>query len=220
MQKGNILLGVLLFLFSGALVLTVALAPDLGPQTLEVIDVDMGKGDLESTRNIPRPRPRQNKVKPVREETVKALESPSPEPPPEKTIQKASRAPSADSSAGMEVPSVPEAGEGAATSASQAAAGFMDRADYLELLKMRVGAFKKYPQKARSQGRQGRAKVRFTINKSGEVKEVRIIASSGHKALDKAAVDAVHRAAPFPSTPGGMFDYPLSLQVEVSFELT
>ncbi|MFP4658467.1 MAG: hypothetical protein ACLFMP_07240, partial [Desulfonatronovibrionaceae bacterium] len=112
MQKGNILLGVLLFLFSGALVLTVALAPDLGPQTLEVIDVDMGKGDLESTRNIPRPRPRQNKVKPVREEAVKALESPSPEPPPEKTIQKAQSAPSADSSAGMEVPSVPEAGEG------------------------------------------------------------------------------------------------------------
>jgi protein TonB len=43
--------------------------------------------------------------------------------------------------------------------------------------------------------------VAFTVSASGGVTAVRLAGSSGSAVLDKAALDAVRRAAPFPPIP-------------------
>lgn len=46
------------------------------------------------------------------------------------------------------------------------------------------------------------AVVRFVLSKSGSVRSVRLVRSSGSSKLDKAALSAVRRASPFPKPPG------------------
>ena len=50
---------------------------------------------------------------------------------------------------------------------------------------------------------EGTAKVRFTIRRNGGVAGVKVVASSGSRALDAAAIAAVRDAAPFHSFPRG-----------------
>ena len=59
----------------------------------------------------------------------------------------------------------------------------------------------RYPAAARSQGLRGEVQVAFTVSASGGVGGVRVVRSSGSAILDKAAVDTVRRAAPFPAIP-------------------
>lgn len=46
--------------------------------------------------------------------------------------------------------------------------------------------------------------VRFVLSRSGSVRSVRLVRSSGSKKLDKAALSAVRRASPFPKPPGNL----------------
>lgn len=69
----------------------------------------------------------------------------------------------------------------------------------------------------RYRGRErGEVLVSFTVSRTGSVSGVRIARSSGSPKLDKAALDTVHRAAPFPPIPDAAgraswpFDLPLS----------
>lgn len=217
MSEGNILLGTLLVLFSLILVFGIVLAPNPGPESLEAIEVDMGERSLESSRNIPRPRPRPNKIKPVREKKMDPFDRPHKGPRVAKVDQDVPGVPSMQGIKGVDT-AVPVGSAGDA--AVNAAAGFMGRADYLELLKMRVGAFKKYPPEAKSRREQGRVKVRFRVDADGEIMSAEVVDGSGSRDLDRAAVKAVKSASPFPRAPSGMFSYPLTLELEVSFELT
>lgn len=56
----------------------------------------------------------------------------------------------------------------------------------------------RYPPQARRSGIQGAVEVSFTLHPDGKVRDVSILTTSGHEALDQAAVAAVHDAAPFP----------------------
>lgn len=58
-----------------------------------------------------------------------------------------------------------------------------------------------YPTMARRMGWTGQVKISFLILENGDVEEVVIEESSGHTVLDRAAVQAVKKAAPFPSPP-------------------
>lgn len=58
-----------------------------------------------------------------------------------------------------------------------------------------------YPAQARRQRITGEVHVAFTIAANGGVSGIRIVRSSGHAILDEAALQAVHRAAPFPAIP-------------------
>ena len=58
-----------------------------------------------------------------------------------------------------------------------------------------------YPRMARKMGWQGRVLVSFIICRDGSVKDIRIIKSSGVKALDKNAVKVIQKIAPFPKPP-------------------
>lgn len=59
----------------------------------------------------------------------------------------------------------------------------------------------RYPSAAKRERLRGEAHVRFTVAQNGAVSGVRVVRSSGSPVLDKAAIETVHRAAPFPSIP-------------------
>lgn len=58
-----------------------------------------------------------------------------------------------------------------------------------------------YPRAARLGQQQGTVLVAFTISKDGTVSELKIATSSGFALLDKNALEAVNKAAPFPRPP-------------------
>ena len=58
-----------------------------------------------------------------------------------------------------------------------------------------------YPRIARKMGWQGKVLISFVICKDGSVKDIRIVESSGFNALDKNAVEAIRKGAPFPRPP-------------------
>jgi periplasmic protein TonB len=59
----------------------------------------------------------------------------------------------------------------------------------------------KYPNLARRMGWTGQVRVGFIILENGEIEQLRIEQSSGHKVLDRQALLAVEKAAPFPPPP-------------------
>lgn len=58
-----------------------------------------------------------------------------------------------------------------------------------------------YPMIARKMGWQGKVLISFVVCRDGSVKDIRIIESSGFKALDKNAVEVIREVAPFPQPP-------------------
>jgi protein TonB len=61
----------------------------------------------------------------------------------------------------------------------------------------------RYPAEAKRQKLRGTVQVSFVVSASGGVGSVRVVSSSGSSVLDKAAVETVRRAAPFPAIPEG-----------------
>jgi periplasmic protein TonB len=59
------------------------------------------------------------------------------------------------------------------------------------------------PAEAKRKKLTGEVRVAFVVSASGAVGSVRVVRSSGSPILDRAAVEAVHRAAPFPAIPAG-----------------
>jgi len=65
------------------------------------------------------------------------------------------------------------------------------------LLHAAIERHKHYPLFARRLGQAGTARVAFRLAPDGNVQKVRLVASSGYRALDHAAVDAIYGIAPF-----------------------
>lgn len=59
----------------------------------------------------------------------------------------------------------------------------------------------RYPPEARGDGLSGDVRVSFTVTAGGSVSAITVAGSSGHIVLDRAAVETVQRAAPFPAIP-------------------
>jgi protein TonB len=59
----------------------------------------------------------------------------------------------------------------------------------------------RYPAQARAKRLKGEVRVAFTVSANGGVGGIHVVVSSGSPILDKAAVDTVRRAAPFPAIP-------------------
>ncbi len=68
---------------------------------------------------------------------------------------------------------------------------------YLRMLKEKIEGIWKYPPKAARQGISGDLYIRFSIKKDGDIGEVELLRTSGHKDLDEAAIKAVRDAAPY-----------------------
>lgn len=93
---------------------------------------------------------------------------------------------------------------------------------YFESVRRRVDAAKQYPHMAQQRRLQGRVRVSFGLTPDGRLTgEPQIVegGSSGYGLLDRAALKAVRRGAPYPKFPGRPEDMPDPLLVEVAFLL-
>ncbi|WP_082752556.1 TonB family protein [Janthinobacterium sp. B9-8] len=79
----------------------------------------------------------------------------------------------------------------------------------------RLERFRRYPTAARMRGFEGVVYLRILINREGQVLSAKLERSSGVPALDKAAMEALNRAAPLPRIPA---DRPEELELLVPFE--
>ena len=68
---------------------------------------------------------------------------------------------------------------------------------YMRMLREKIEGIWKYPKKAARQGISGDLYIMFSINKNGELGDVEILRTSGHRNLDRAAVKALKDAEPF-----------------------
>ncbi|HCY84890.1 MAG TPA: hypothetical protein DHV36_07115 [Desulfobacteraceae bacterium] len=90
---------------------------------------------------------------------------------------------------------------------------------YFELLNLRIHTAKQYPESARLRHLEGRTVIQFILLTDGRVTDVRVVKSSFRKDLDDAAVAAVIDATPFPRLPSFISKVPISLKVDILFEL-
>jgi protein TonB len=66
-----------------------------------------------------------------------------------------------------------------------------------------LAQFRKYPRAAARAGYQGTVMVRFVLDRDGGLRASELLDSSGHALLDRAALELLDRAAPFPPLPSG-----------------
>ena len=83
----------------------------------------------------------------------------------------------------------------------------------------RFASAKRYPGRARMRGREGVVAVEFTLSSQGAVLDARVLDGSGHRALDRAALDQVYRAEPFPPRPAELDWRSRTYRSEVRFSL-
>ena len=93
-----------------------------------------------------------------------------------------------------------------------------DWTGFLAEVRNRLERVKQYPWSARIQGQEGTARVRFVINATGEVQDIRLLESSRSKILDDEAVATVKRAGRFSHLPLA-WSQNVQIQVPLVFQL-
>jgi protein TonB len=90
---------------------------------------------------------------------------------------------------------------------------------YFAHIKRRIERVWTYPQEAIASGAQGQLHLKFVLQRNGQVKTVELLRSSGVKALDKEAWDAVVNAGPYGSFPPTVPDDELHITARFSYVL-
>jgi protein TonB len=129
---------------------------------------------------------------------------------------------SIDAPAVPDVPDMPDIAQSPLTQwqPSSDIGTYYTKKEYYEMLKMSIESHKKYPRIAKDRNIEGNVKVEFEIIQGGKVMNVTVVRSSGKKILDRAALDAIKKASPFPVPPRQLFKLPLKLAIVIVFELT
>lgn len=83
-----------------------------------------------------------------------------------------------------------------------------------------VAAQQKYPRLAMMRKWQGTTLLQLDLTADGQLREMRVISSSGHDILDQQALDMVRAALPLPPLPATLAERPLTIDVPVVFRLT
>ncbi len=81
-----------------------------------------------------------------------------------------------------------------------------------------LAARKTYPEEARRRGEEGQVRVRFTVDRSGQVLAADIIASSGSERLDNALITLL-RGAALPGFPASMAQSRITITTSVRYAL-
>jgi protein TonB len=93
------------------------------------------------------------------------------------------------------------------------------QASWEKSLVRHLNKFKRYPDAARAGNRQGDVRVKFTLDRAGQVVATDLVGSSGSVALDQEALAVLQRASPFPAPPvqvvGASFEFTLPIQFRV-----
>jgi protein TonB len=92
-------------------------------------------------------------------------------------------------------------------------------AGYRSMLSAWLDSHKRYPDSARERGEEGRAVLRFRVDRSGRVLNYAVVASSGYADLD-AGIDAMMRGAMLPPFTADMTAPDVEVSVTVRFSLT
>ena len=151
---------------------------------------------------IPKPRPRPQPVQQA-EQPLPQLPLPLPMP-----SQAAPAPTAAPRMAGPQTASIPSPPPAPTISA-----------DYRTLLSSWLESHKRYPEEARQRGEQGRAILRFRVDRSGRVLDYAVVSSSGFADLDQ-AVENMMRGAVLPPFPPSMTSPEIEVSVTIRFGLT
>lgn len=88
---------------------------------------------------------------------------------------------------------------------------------YFAHIKRKIERVWGYPSDAIALGAQGHLQLRFVLSRSGQVKTVELLRSSGYRALDKEAWDAVINAGPFDPFPPLLQDDELPITARFTY---
>jgi protein TonB len=91
-------------------------------------------------------------------------------------------------------------------------------AGYRALLSAWLEGHKRYPDAARQRGEEGRAVLRFSVDRSGRVLDFAVTSSSGYPDLDQ-SVEEMMRGATLPPFPAGMPQREMQISVTIRFSL-
>ena len=91
-------------------------------------------------------------------------------------------------------------------------------ADYRTLLSGWLESHKRYPEEARQRGEQGRAVLRFRVDRYGRVLDYAVVSSTGYADLDQ-AVENMMRGATMPPFPPSMPEPEIEVSVTIRFGL-
>ena len=83
----------------------------------------------------------------------------------------------------------------------------------------KIAAAKHYPRIARKRGYEGKPVISFSLRQDGELAELTIIEPSLYTVLDRAALEAVRRAVPYPPFPKLLNRKSIRFQLPISFTL-
>jgi protein TonB len=89
---------------------------------------------------------------------------------------------------------------------------------YRALLSAWLESHKRYPDSARQRGEEGRAVLRFAVDRSGRVLDFAVAQSSGYPDLD-ASIEEMMRGALLPPFPAGMDQPRIDVSVTIRFSL-
>jgi protein TonB len=158
------------------------------------------------TQPAPPPPPRKPAVKRPPKPVARPLETAPPNPAPALSAQTspAPVAPPQTASAATPVP--------APVPSPEASAG------YRALLSAWLDSHKRYPDSARQRGEEGRAVLRFAVDRSGRVVDYAVAKSSGYPDLD-ASIEEMMRGATLPPFPAGMTQPRIEVSVTIRFSL-
>jgi protein TonB len=91
------------------------------------------------------------------------------------------------------------------------------RNDYLSRVYRHIDPYRDYPAAARAARQHGRVVTRVTINRAGELLDIRLDRSSGWPLIDNAEMAAIRRAMPLPPVPAGMRGDPIVLVLPMNY---
>lgn len=91
---------------------------------------------------------------------------------------------------------------------------------YQDSIKQKIQQEKQYPRWALRVGHEGEARITFSVLSSGQIKDLRLLSSSGFEELDKEAMDAVRRVSPFLSFPDGFNKEKIIIELDIVFHIT
>jgi protein TonB len=91
-------------------------------------------------------------------------------------------------------------------------------ADYRSMLSNWLESHKHYPEEARQRGEEGRAVLRFRVDRNGRVLDYAVVGSTGFADLD-AAVSEMMRGASLPRFPPSMTEPEIEVSVTIRYGL-
>ncbi len=91
---------------------------------------------------------------------------------------------------------------------------------YARVIKERIMRHWVYPPEARDNLVEGHLMAVFSLNREGHMMAVGVTATSGHEILDREAVGAISKAAPFPPLPGHIRVKRLNIRAAFDYRLT